>query len=123
VDGNDLCSPTGSFNLSTCEAASAPVFTFNPDRSDDNSASGKSKSQLPAIFGGAAGAVALVGITIAFVCFCLRRAKSFSSRTSETGSSEPSVQGNNLCNRRKKVETVMFVKCLPFHCCCKLESE
>lgn len=92
VDGNDLCSPTGSFNLSTCEAASAPVFTFNPDRSDDNGASGKSKSQLPAIFGGAAGAVALVGITIAFVCFCLRRAKSFSSRTSETGSSEPSVQ-------------------------------
>lgn len=93
VDGNDeLCSHTGSFNLSTCDVARPPVLTLNPTGIDDAGASGKSKSQLPAIVGGVVGAVALVGITIAFVCFCLMRAKSFSSRTSETGSSEPSVQ-------------------------------
>lgn len=94
ADGNDeLCSHTGSFNLSTCEAPPVPRFTFNTPKNEDDSVPGKSKSKLPAIIGGAAGAVALVGITIAFVCFCLMRAKSFSSRTSETGSSEPSVQG------------------------------
>lgn len=93
VDGNDaLCSHTGSFNLSTCDVAPPPALAINPTGIDDAGASGKSKSQIPAIVGGVVGAVALVGITIAFVCFCLMRAKSFSSRTSETGSSEPSVQ-------------------------------
>ncbi|XP_004304571.1 PREDICTED: proline-rich receptor-like protein kinase PERK1 [Fragaria vesca subsp. vesca] len=45
---------------------------------------------LAAILGGAAGAVALVGIIIILVGFCLRNRSV--SRTSETGSSDPSVQ-------------------------------
>uniref|UniRef100_A0A2P2JS48 non-specific serine/threonine protein kinase n=1 Tax=Rhizophora mucronata TaxID=61149 RepID=A0A2P2JS48_RHIMU len=45
---------------------------------------------LAAILGGAAGAVALVGIII-IIWFCLSHKKSI-SRTSETGSSEPSIQ-------------------------------
>ncbi|KAI3929731.1 hypothetical protein MKX01_025899 [Papaver californicum] len=50
---------------------------------------------LAAILGGAAGAVALVGIII-FLWFCLFRNKSI-SRTSESGSSDPSVQvGRNV---------------------------
>jgi hypothetical protein len=47
---------------------------------------------LAAIIGGAAGAVALVGISILLLWFCLFRQTSV-SRTSETGSSDPS-QGN-----------------------------
>ncbi|PSS18257.1 Proline-rich receptor-like protein kinase [Actinidia chinensis var. chinensis] len=46
---------------------------------------------LAAIVGGAAGAVALVGIVILVIWFCLFRNRSV-SRTSETGSSDPSVQ-------------------------------
>lgn len=46
---------------------------------------------LAAILGGAAGVVALVGIVI-FIWFCLSHKKSV-SRTSETGSSDPSSQG------------------------------
>ncbi|GFY85152.1 protein kinase superfamily protein [Actinidia rufa] len=46
---------------------------------------------LAAIVGGAAGAVALVGIAILVIWFCLFRNRSV-SRTSETGSSDPSVQ-------------------------------
>ncbi|KDP41870.1 hypothetical protein JCGZ_26888 [Jatropha curcas] len=46
---------------------------------------------LAAILGGAAGVVALVGIVIFLIWFCLSRKKSV-SRTSETGSSEPSIQ-------------------------------
>ncbi|RZC59498.1 hypothetical protein C5167_006804 [Papaver somniferum] len=50
---------------------------------------------LAAILGGAAGAVALVGIII-FLWFCLFRNKTI-SRTSESGSSDPSVQvGRNV---------------------------
>jgi len=48
---------------------------------------------LAAIIGGAAGAVALVGIVIFFIWFCLSH-KTSVSRTSETGSSDPSIQGN-----------------------------
>lgn len=48
---------------------------------------------LAAIIGGAAGAVALVGIVIFFIWFCLCHKRSV-SRTSETGSSDPSIQGN-----------------------------
>ena len=48
---------------------------------------------LAAILGGAAGAVALVGIVILIIWFCLSQRRSV-SRTSETGSSDPSVQGN-----------------------------
>ncbi|KAK0588787.1 hypothetical protein LWI29_005495 [Acer saccharum] len=44
-----------------------------------------------AIIGGAAGAVALVGIVIFLIWFCLFHKQS-ASRTSETGSSDPSVQ-------------------------------
>ncbi|KAK1566820.1 hypothetical protein Q3G72_004599 [Acer saccharum] len=44
-----------------------------------------------AIIGGAAGAVALVGIVIFLIWFCLFYKQS-ASRTSETGSSDPSVQ-------------------------------
>lgn len=47
---------------------------------------------LAAILGAAAGAVALVGIVIFLIWFCLYRNRSV-SRTSETGSSDPSVQG------------------------------
>ena len=50
-------------------------------------------STLAAIFGGAAGAVALVGIAI-LIWFCLSRQRNV-SRTSETGSSDPS-QGKIL---------------------------
>ncbi|XP_028795852.1 putative serine/threonine-protein kinase isoform X1 [Neltuma alba] len=49
---------------------------------------------LAAIVGGAAGAVALVGIVIALICFCLSRRRSV-SRTSETGSSDPSQVGRH----------------------------
>lgn len=51
-------------------------------------------ASLAAILGGAAGAVALVGIIIILVGFCLSRNRSV-SRTSETGSSDPSIQGNS----------------------------
>ncbi|KAA8548303.1 hypothetical protein F0562_004732 [Nyssa sinensis] len=46
---------------------------------------------LAAILGGAAGAVALVGIIIIIIWFCLSHNRSV-PRTSETGSSDPSVQ-------------------------------
>ncbi|PHU27818.1 hypothetical protein BC332_06150 [Capsicum chinense] len=46
---------------------------------------------LAAILGGAAGAVALVGILILVLWFCIFRTRS-TSRTSETASSDPSVQ-------------------------------
>lgn len=51
-------------------------------------------ASLAAILGGAAGAVALVGIIIILVGFCLSRNRSV-LRTSETGSSDPSIQGNS----------------------------
>ena len=51
---------------------------------------------LAAILGGAAGAVALVGI-IVVIWFYLFHNRS-ASRTSETGSSDPSVQGNFITN-------------------------
>ncbi|XVE67601.1 hypothetical protein DITRI_Ditri09bG0001100 [Diplodiscus trichospermus] len=50
---------------------------------------------LAAILGGAAGAVALVGIVGLLIWFCLWHKRGV-SRTSETGSSEPSVQGRHL---------------------------
>ncbi|XP_024933496.1 nodulation receptor kinase isoform X1 [Ziziphus jujuba] len=46
---------------------------------------------LAAIVGGAAGAVALVGIIVLLIWFCLVKTRSV-SRTSETGSSDPSLQ-------------------------------
>ncbi|MCE0480582.1 hypothetical protein HAX54_037582 [Datura stramonium] len=46
---------------------------------------------LAAIVGGAAGAVALVGIVVAILWFCIFHKRSI-SKTSETGSSDPSVQ-------------------------------
>ncbi|XP_058184763.1 putative serine/threonine-protein kinase [Rhododendron vialii] len=46
---------------------------------------------LAAILGGAAGAVALVGMVITLIWFCLFHNRS-AGRTSETGSSDPSVQ-------------------------------
>ncbi|KAB1201355.1 Nodulation receptor kinase [Morella rubra] len=45
---------------------------------------------LAAIIGGAAGAVAMVGIVIV-ICFCISHKRTI-TRTSETGSSDPSVQ-------------------------------
>ncbi|KAL9458082.1 hypothetical protein AB3S75_007022 [Citrus x aurantiifolia] len=50
---------------------------------------------LAAIFGAAAGAVALMGIIFLLSWFCLYRNRSV-SRTSETGSSEPSQAGRNV---------------------------
>ncbi|KAL3829428.1 hypothetical protein ACJIZ3_018230 [Penstemon smallii] len=51
---------------------------------------------LAAIIGGAAGAVALVGILIIIIWYCLFH-RNNASRTSETGSSDPSVQvGRNV---------------------------
>ncbi|KAG8656066.1 probable serine/threonine-protein kinase PBL28 isoform X2 [Manihot esculenta] len=50
---------------------------------------------LAAIVGGAAGVVALVGIVIFLIWFCLSHRMSV-SRTSETGSSEPSQGGRQL---------------------------
>ncbi|KAK2968825.1 hypothetical protein RJ640_028218 [Escallonia rubra] len=47
---------------------------------------------LAAALGGAAGAVALVGMVIVFIWFCLFHSRSV-SRASETGSSDPSDQG------------------------------
>ncbi|KAL3630894.1 hypothetical protein CASFOL_023878 [Castilleja foliolosa] len=46
---------------------------------------------LAAILGGAAGAVALVGLLVILICYCVLRGRNV-SRTSETGSSDPSVQ-------------------------------
>ncbi|XP_058737648.1 putative serine/threonine-protein kinase isoform X1 [Vicia villosa] len=51
-------------------------------------------SSLAAIIGGAAGAAALVGISIILLWFCLFRQTSV-SRTSETGSSDPSQVGRH----------------------------
>jgi len=48
---------------------------------------------LAAALGGAVGAVALVGIVIIFVRYCLLHNRSI-SRSSETNSSDPSLQGN-----------------------------
>ncbi|KAK8566066.1 hypothetical protein V6N12_059606 [Hibiscus sabdariffa] len=50
---------------------------------------------LAAILGGAAGAVALVVIVGLLIWFCLFRKRGL-SRTSETGSSDPSVQGRHI---------------------------
>lgn len=51
---------------------------------------------LAAIVGGAAGAVALVGIIILLICFfCLSHTRNLSTN-SETASSDPSLQGNLL---------------------------
>ncbi|KAK6912893.1 Serine-threonine/tyrosine-protein kinase, catalytic domain [Dillenia turbinata] len=50
---------------------------------------------LAAIVGGAAGAVALVGILIILIRFCLFHNRSV-SRTSEVGSSDPSVVGRHI---------------------------
>ncbi|KAK9089965.1 hypothetical protein Sjap_023142 [Stephania japonica] len=47
---------------------------------------------LAALLGGAAGALALVGILALCIWFCLSRTRRRLSRTSESGSSEPSVQ-------------------------------
>ncbi|KAL6509130.1 hypothetical protein OROGR_022440 [Orobanche gracilis] len=47
---------------------------------------------LVAILGGAAGAVALVGLMIIIICYVVFRGRNL-SRTSETGSSNPSLQG------------------------------
>ncbi|XAR58330.1 Non-specific serine/threonine protein kinase [Bertholletia excelsa] len=53
-------------------------------------------TSLAAILGGAAGAVAFVGIVIIVIWFCLFHGRSI-SRTSDTGSSDPSVQaGRNV---------------------------
>ncbi|KMT07560.1 hypothetical protein BVRB_6g151710 isoform A [Beta vulgaris subsp. vulgaris] len=49
---------------------------------------------LAAIVGGAAGAVAFVGIVVVLIWYCLFHSRS-ASRTSETGSSEPSYQGKS----------------------------
>ncbi|XP_074561755.1 putative leucine-rich repeat receptor-like protein kinase At5g49770 [Curcuma longa] len=51
---------------------------------------------LAAALGGAAGAMTVVGITVMFVCYCLVRNRSI-SKTSETNSSDPSIQaGQNI---------------------------
>ncbi|XP_043703724.1 probable receptor-like protein kinase At5g18500 isoform X1 [Telopea speciosissima] len=51
---------------------------------------------LAALIGGAAGAMALMGMIMVFLWFCLCQNRSI-SRTSETGSSDPSVQvGRNI---------------------------
>ncbi|KAJ4961481.1 hypothetical protein NE237_021391 [Protea cynaroides] len=50
-----------------------------------------SRTLVAALIGSAAGAVALVGMVIVFLWFCLSQNRSV-SRTSETGSSDPSVQ-------------------------------
>ncbi|KAL1547427.1 putative receptor-like protein kinase [Salvia divinorum] len=47
---------------------------------------------LAAILGGAAGAVALVGILVLTVLYCICRPRNNASRTSDTASSDPSVQ-------------------------------
>lgn len=71
-------------------------------------------SSLAAILGGAAGAVALVWIAIILIWFCLFRRTSV-SRTSETGSSDPS-QGKKtsemslLC---RKMYSVIICKEIP----------
>ncbi|XVF16090.1 hypothetical protein REPUB_Repub10bG0001500 [Reevesia pubescens] len=49
---------------------------------------------LAAILGGVAGAVALVGIVVVLIWFCLFHKRGV-SRTSETGSSDPSVPGRH----------------------------
>ncbi|XP_015971135.1 putative serine/threonine-protein kinase isoform X1 [Arachis duranensis] len=51
-------------------------------------------SSLAALLGGAAGAVALAGIVIILIWFCIFRKRSV-SRTSETGSSDPSQVGRH----------------------------
>ncbi|MBA0802077.1 hypothetical protein Gohar_012406 [Gossypium harknessii] len=52
-------------------------------------------TNLAAILGGAAGAVAFVGIVGLLIWFCLFHKRGV-SRTSETGSSDPSVQGRHI---------------------------
>jgi serine/threonine protein kinase len=60
---------------------------------------------LAAILGGAAGAVALVGIVIVIVWFCLFH-NSTVSRTSDTGSSDPSVQAGRGTNTGFEMSTI-----------------
>ena len=62
---------------------------------------------LAAILGGAAGAVALVGIVGLLIWFCLFHKRGVSGN-SETGSSDPSVEGNiyvMLVSRRPLKDT------------------
>lgn len=78
---------------------------------------------LAAILGGAAGAVALVGILAITIWYCVCRGRNV-SRTSETGSSDPSVQGNfhshvhqcilprtSLMNNFENVESCSWESC------------
>lgn len=51
---------------------------------------------LAVILGVVAGAVAFASIVVYVIWFCCIRSRS-ASRTSETGSSEPSYQGNTDC--------------------------
>ncbi|XP_004493095.1 probable receptor-like protein kinase At1g30570 isoform X2 [Cicer arietinum] len=65
-------------------------------------------SSLAAILGGAAGAVALVWIAIILIWFCLFRRTSV-SRTSETGSSDPSQVGRHGGIESQTRDTRRFV--------------
>jgi len=64
---------------------------------------------LAAILGGAAGVMALVGVVI-FLLWCLSHKKSV-SRTSETGSSETSVQGNSCIIHHSREAQKQVIKC------------
>lgn len=63
---------------------------------------------LAAALGGAAGAVTLVGIVIIFVRYCLLHRRSVSG-SSETNSSEPSLQGN-------AVTQLLFIRVDSYSC-------
>lgn len=96
-----LFSHTGSFNLSVC-GLSTPAISINSPSTDQSTDLGKSKYKVGTIAGGAIGAVVLVVITIALVCFYLLCAKKFSSRTLETASSEPSTHGKSSMQAHMK---------------------
>lgn len=65
---------------------------------------------LAAILGGAAGAVALVGILVIIIWYRIFRARNVSG-TSETGSSDPSVQGNySLRDHQIIITTIQMVR-------------
>lgn len=51
-------------------------------------------ANLAAAIGGAVGALALIALLVFVLWFCIFRRKNV-SRTSETGSSDPSTQGHN----------------------------
>lgn len=60
---------------------------------------------LAAAIGGAVGALALIALFVFLLWFCVFRRKNL-SRTSETGSSDPSTQGKCIINHKSHQNSI-----------------